>query len=218
MREINVKLYKFDELSKEAQEYAIEKWRNSMEWDIESSMITEHFEEVLKEKHLPNEDIEWSLAYCQGDGVAFYGTVYNDDIKIIAKNFLNDEDYKLLEAIHNEDFTVEAKIYRNSYGYRYSHWNTMEVEMNHDDIDNMIYYLHDIEKDYDSEEYTEAYNKINNLINSIEEYLSSYIKDVSRELERDGYAEIEYLQSDESIEETIKCNDYEFTEDGEMHF
>ena len=38
---------------------------------------------------------------------------------------------------------------------------------------------------------------------------------MASKLERDGYKQIEYYYSDESVDENIICNDYEFTEDGE---
>jgi hypothetical protein len=39
---------------------------------------------------------------------------------------------------------------------------------------------------------------------------------MSRELEKDGYAEIEYRDSDESIAEVLSNKDEEYTEEGEV--
>lgn len=48
------------------------------------------------------------------------------------------------------------------------------------------------------------------------EYLDSWVKDTSRELEKLGYSEIEYAQSNEQLIETIEANDLEFYEDGRI--
>lgn len=56
---------------------------------------------------------------------------------------------------------------------------------------------------------------IETLTNEIEEWLIQWVKDVSRELEKIGYAEIEYRQSDESIIESFNANEKQFLEDGE---
>lgn len=216
MREEIIKVYSFDELSEESKEVAIEKYRTSIEWSFESEYISEDFKEILSEKHLPNEDVEWSLSNCQGDGVAFYGDIDNEDTYKIAKEFLNGESLELLEKIYNENLTIECRLYRNAFGHRYSHWNTMAVQMNHDNIDTIVEYIYNIE-DYDSKDYEVAYDKVSNLIDEVEHCISQYIKDVSRELEKIGYDQIEYVESDEGIIETIKANDYEFTEDGNMY-
>lgn len=79
------KTYRYTELSKEAQEKAIQEVReHKSEWlfdPIDADQITEDFKEILynthglgDEKHYTFE-VYWSLAYCQGDGVCFSGCV-----------------------------------------------------------------------------------------------------------------------------------------------
>lgn len=52
------------------------------------------------------------------------------------------------------------------------------------------------------------------LVKKLEEALKEWVQDTSRELEKAGYAEIEYRSSDEVLIETIEANDYRFDEDG----
>jgi hypothetical protein len=42
------------------------------------------------------------------------------------------------------------------------------------------------------------------------------IRDISKELERMGYKDIEYYTSDECFQETAEANDYEFFADGTL--
>lgn len=212
MRKHTIALYKFNELSPEAQQRAIQRWRESMDWNIESECITESFEERLRELGYPTDNIEWGLSYSQGDGVAFYGDV---DVPKVAQRILEGDDLILFNSLVEENLTVTVNIYKNSFGYHYSHYNTMEVELDGDGIDTMIDCLYE-DLDSDSDEYAEKYDEIGSMLITLRDGISDEIKDVSRQLERDGYAQIEYYESDEAIRETIEANEYEFEADGTM--
>jgi hypothetical protein len=217
MRQHTITLYKFDELSPEAQQEAIQKWREGMDWSIESEMITEGFEYRLEELGYPTEDIGWSLSYSQGDGVAFYGDV---DVSKVANRLLEGEVLELFNRIVEEDLSISISLIRNSYGYHYSHWNTMEVIIDGDDDDTMMYHLYpELEESADahSNEYREKANAIQNVFDELLAKVDIDIKTVSRELERSGYEQIEYYESDEAIAEEIRANDYEFEVDGAMY-
>lgn len=57
---------------------------------------------------------------------------------------------------------------------------------------------------------------LDKLVSSFQEYLEEWVQNVSRELEKLGYDEIEYQEADEQIIEMIEANDYEFLEDGDI--
>jgi hypothetical protein len=214
MREHVTTLYKFEELSPQAQETAVNKWRESMDWGFESEQISEDFKYKLEELGYPTDDIGWSLSYSQGDGVAFYGYV---DMDIVARRLLEGKDLELYNRLVEENLTVSARIYRNSFGHHYSHWNTMEVEMDGDSTDTMITYLYESNgEELTREEWDDKERELEAFITHLEEVISIDIKTVSRELESLGYKQIEYIESDEAIRETIEANDYEFTSDGIM--
>lgn len=54
------------------------------------------------------------------------------------------------------------------------------------------------------------------LVKKFEETLKQWVKDTSMELEKTGYAELDYQRSDEVLIETIEANDWRFDEDGDM--
>lgn len=61
-----------------------------------------------------------------------------------------------------------------------------------------------------------TFNEMNeHIINDFQTFVSEWVKDTSRELEKMGYGEMEYRQSDENIIEFLDANEFEFDEDGE---
>ncbi len=61
----------------------------------------------------------------------------------------------------------------------------------------------------------ELNDNIDPLIKDLREFLKGWVEDTSRELEKIGYGEMEYRQSDENIIEFLDNNEYLFDEDGE---
>lgn len=215
MREETIKLYTFNELNPEAQAKAIERYRESMDWSIESEDVTENFKYKLEELGLPTDDVEWSLSHCQGDGMAFYGYV---DMAKVARTLLADESLELYKLIEAENLSIVAKIYRNSFGHHYSHYNTMEVEMDGDSIDTMITYLYESNgEELTTEQWNEKEEMLQTFLSDLEKLIVEYVKDVSIKLEREGYEHLDYVQTDEYIKEAIESNGYEFTADGKQY-
>lgn len=214
MRKEVVNLYKFEELSDKAKQNAIKHYRESMDWQIISESITEKFTEKLSAIGYPTDDLEWSLSYSQGDGVAFYGEVDMDKVINRLEHKGYDLNYDLYRAINNKGLTITARIYRNSFGYHYSHYNTMEVEVDGDSIEVMVEYLYG---DLDENEYIDKHDEIYDFLLKLKGYIHNDIKDVSKELEKEGYSDIEYYSSDEAIAEILIANEYKFTEDGMMY-
>ncbi|MCB5366963.1 MULTISPECIES: hypothetical protein [Bacillati] len=214
MRKEIVKVFSYEELSEEAKKCARDWYRSILDRDFsfESQMITENFEIILEKKGYPTEDIEWSLSYCQGDGVAFYGSI--QDIDKVAKRLLSEADYKLFNLIFNDHgLYIDCEIFRNSYGYHYSHYNTMEIELDHEDIDTIVYEVYGLEEH--EEGYENKYIDIENLLDTLEEAIKDDIKEVSKQLEKLGYKEIEYYY--EAVEEALITNEYEFLENGKRY-
>ena len=129
MRDITVtrQVYLLAELDDTARNAAIELLRNENYENIPSDMISEGLNGELvylltgegvggitdKElKRLSGLTLEWRLGYCQGDGVAIYGEIYNDYATQLTWG----------DAVY-------AKLTRTSYGYHYSHPNCFTVEL-----------------------------------------------------------------------------------------
>lgn len=204
MREVTVKLYNFSELGKEAQAKAIKDWRNKgyAFGDSDVEMLTDVFRYELESYGFDDDVIvEWSLGYCQGDGVAFYGSI---DLEKVLPNHVDDFTKDELRRLYwlNKEFGVSIETVRNSYGYHYSHANTMDVSIDCD------YYI-----DYRQ---TEQYNEV---LQKLEDIVLNDIQSLSHKLEREGYEFIERMESDEVIREFFEYNDdcYEFIEDGTLY-
>lgn len=61
------------------------------------------------------------------------------------------------------------------------------------------------------------YDKLTELVlNKLEENFKELYLNICDKLEKQGYAEIEYIDSDDYIKENIEINEYEFLENGEF--
>lgn len=189
-RKKEVEVYEFDELSKKAKEKALSDFRPDAWGQDDSDMLTETFQEILKEKGLPSE-VYWGLNYAQGDGVAFYGPINISDY--IKKNKLN----KFRALSGKVEGTIEG---RES---RYHHSYSMRVDLELKDP-----LIQEGPKEWLPGAPSET------LIREFQEHIQDHVKKVSRELEKIGYGEIEYRTGDEAIAEFFEANEYEFLEDG----
>jgi len=185
-REIDV--YTFDDLSPKAKERAITKYRESgAAWDSsDTELLRETFVDWLDEKGLPSDDVRWRLSNSQGDGVAFYGQF--DLEKYLRVNKLKSK-FPALSRVAED---IEANIEKVG-PHMYDHWNTMRVDFTP-------------RVDLTDRQQTE--------LDSLEESMKGQIKGASQELEKAGYADIEHRESDETIAEFLRENNYEFNVDG----
>jgi hypothetical protein len=150
------------------------------------------FAETLKEWGFPHDQVEWSLGYCQGDGVAFYGTI---NIPTYLRK--TKQTTKFRSLLNSPIVDIRAYIEKNSYGYHYSHYNTMSVL---------------VDADFE----LSATDNQCKLAKLLEESLEEHVVEVSQTLERMGYAKLDYITTREYIVEQIEINEYEFTEDGKL--
>jgi len=125
-RKFEIELFSFDELSKKAKARAIKDFADDPErtWDYDDSeRLTEMFEQDLEDHYgLGEFKVNWSLGYCQGDGVCFQGTVN------IERFIKTQEVEKRFERILRlaEIGEIGAKI---THKHPYCHWNSMNVEV-----------------------------------------------------------------------------------------
>jgi hypothetical protein len=118
-REEKIKVYKFDELSPEAQKRAIQDYKDK-NWDFDqtdASELTKWFKERLEDEGFDSGvEVYWSLGYCQGDGVCFKGHVD-------AEKLFNKEGWKTYKELAPY---ISIKVHQDS---RNCHWNSMRVEV-----------------------------------------------------------------------------------------
>lgn len=166
--------------------------------------------------------VYFSLGHCQGDGVAFSGPIdfayllqtqaaleaqivglraKGDDYADKAVKVLLDADTRrLIARLIDEGIDFSGKVVHEG---RYSHWNSMSVELSVDGYG-------DAENDAD-----DARRKaIDADVDAVESAIAEWAKDVSRFLERMGYDDIDYRHSPAYVDEQIKENGYLFTEYG----
>ncbi len=187
----------FDELNEKAQEFAVETERDGGErfdWD-DAQFLTEDFKQQLTERGFDGVEVYWSLGYCQGDGVAFYGRVWTQDLKE-----KNERAKTLIERLEKagDDISIEITGANNHY----HHWNSMTVEIEFD-------------SELDDEDLPSRLKIARPVLREeFEEYLSERVKEISRELEKSGYAEIEYQTSEETIRADLREREHLYEKDG----
>lgn len=189
----------FEELSEEAKEFAVDNEKNSGRCfdNDDASFLTEDFQYQLAEKGFESVTVYWSLGYCQGDGVAFYGRVFTDGLK--AKDI---NARKLIERLEKAGDEISFEI--DGTNNRYHHRHSMTVEV-------------DFENETDEEDLP-ARLKIALPVwrAEFECYLSEKVKEISDELEKSGYAEIDYRYSDERIRQELGDGENLYEKDGSL--
>lgn len=187
----------FAELGKEAQEFAISCERGSedrFDWD-DAEFLTEDFKTQLAEYGFEDVEVYWSLGYCQGDGVAFYGGVDAENLK---KKDL--EISKLIQQLEASGDEISIEI--TGKNNHYHHWNSMTVEV-------------DFENETDDEDLPSRLKIALPLLREeLEGYLCDKVKEISRELEKSGYAEIEYHYCENTIRVELLERENLYEKDG----
>jgi hypothetical protein len=187
-------VYKFEELSAKAQENAITLLREQEYESFPSERLEESFVGYLKEWGYPSDDIRFSLSYCQGDGVAFYGRI--SDWDILLPRICPDKP-GLSQIIEEWDVSISIAGKSNHYHHHKSMMVVMEYDQGND-------YPVPIEV-------VEALNKLTRCI-------EEDVCDRSKELERLGYLDIEHSMKEEVIKEAIEANQWRFLEDGRLDY
>jgi len=195
MRQEIVNIYQFSELEEEAQEKAIEKFReHNLDykwWDF----TYDDAKEIAKLMGIEIDRIYFSGFWSQGDGACFVGRYYyqKDSVKNVKAYAPQD---KQLHRIALELSKIQKRYFYQVY-----------AQIKHDSP----HYSH---------EYTvtiDVFGENQNCINpddekTVKDLLRDYMRWIYKNLE----TEYEYLQSDEVIRETIEANAYEFYADGSM--
>lgn len=234
------KLYKFSELSEEAKEHALEEWRDKgYDFDdFDSQDLTEQFKETLKEKGFYDPKVYWSLGYCQGDGVCFEGAIdpeelFNQKGFSKFKELIGHVGIKVRtpgNSCHSNSMDVEVE-FQSGYAELMDRDMLRRIEAWEEEQSNIrrgrpsgVLEWSPGEREMPSkyaralEQAKKKEAKLIKLTDELQEKTDEWVGDLSRELERIGYSEIEYRSSDEAITEQIEANDYKFTEDGEVRF
>jgi hypothetical protein len=189
MRTINI--YKFNELSNEAQKNAVTNCQNKFEIDLDF-FIDDAKMQIVEQGFYGKIDLQYSFGNSFGDGLSFSCEYF--DTKRLAKifeNILGERKQKTIDLIINN---CNFNLFGNTGRYCYAHINDLEFIFD-DNIN--------------------APNIIE-VVKKVEDELKSIYVNLCKKLETDGYNEIEYQNSDEYTAELLEINEYEFLENGKM--
>lgn len=133
MRTIESTIYKFEELSAEAKEYAKRKYYESEEYPFLCEDLTESCKCILDEANVKYEKLRllYSLSWSQGDGLCFIGELEKDGKELrlthnyryyfansVSMQFIdeNGEEVDEIPELKNIYFEVCEKLEREGYG------------------------------------------------------------------------------------------------------
>lgn len=192
MRTIRTKVYKFEELNKSAQQTAISNYLATNYENIELWNFAEECAEYAKEQGFNNAKVRYSLSYSQGDGLSFDADL---DLPRLIKECKPNIKQSVLDVILNNCYgCCESNPGKGFYSYAHP--------------TDVSFYI-------DTTSYNE-YNRLTDYVNDIKIYIQDKYMQVCGTLEANGYAEIEYQDSEEYAKERIIGNEYEFTIDGNI--
>lgn len=232
MRTIETTLYQFDKLSDEAKAKALDQCRDwSTDYDWWEYQFENFAERMSKHGYDidPAKDIHFSGFWSQGDGACFKGTFRFGHDKtatllpcdLVAKIELLNAKMRLLGWPVPIELEISGGIGTSG---RCSHSGTMSV----DKLD-----IYPMPQDFGrcnlggecdcTPGVPEACDQVEAIVEAIDAAYASVeeaIRDEARSFASDLYSllqeEYEYLTSDEHIAETIRANEREFTEEGEL--
>ena len=196
MRNVDVTVYEFDDLSKAVQDEVISRYRDKL-----ADLLDEDLEDIMNRelnRYTDNLDFElrYSLNCCQGDGVSFDGSVEGkEELLVLASLVYDNKIPNNISRLINWEIIYNVEFVRVNSNYVHKYTVTPTISDNYN-----------MGKDYChiSKAMTEFENAIN------EWYLQ-----VCDNLEKIGYDTIEILYGDDNIKCYIDENSLEFYEDGD---
>jgi len=197
MRIVETKVYQFDELSDEAKEKARDWWRDGgldyQWWDG----VYEHYKERIRESGFEVTEMYFSGFWSQGDGAMFEYDGLEDNLK---EEFISNLNISPMR----KDW-LRNNIYISGSGKQSGHYN-------HENS-----CAHKIRWEVDNGDLhwsTAFYKWLEAFAEDFEDFVIEKYKDIARDLYRALEEEYEYKMSNEHVDEIIRINKYEFTEEG----
>lgn len=191
MKTKTINLYQFHELTDEQQAKVLDKYRDFNDDVFESYVNDECNTLEIVESGFNNPKIHYSLSYSQGDGACFDCNDF--DFDLLLKDWQHKHKNWVINIIKSH---CQGYIKLNQYGYHYSHSKTRYFELSEDGTLHYHYC-----------------SRINEAIYSAEKYIESLRYELAENLTNRLYDQLEWLQSDEQIEESLIANEYYFNED-----
>ena len=194
MRTIRTKVYKFDELVVDAQQNAIEAERANKEIDL-FWWNDDAIRQIETVGFIDDVKLQYSLSNSQGDGLSF-------SCKNIENSVLRSFFAEILGE--NKEKTAQVLIDNCSFectGNRGNHYSYASKS----DVDYTL-------EDYGHNDTLNCNIVVSKVLEKIEDLYMTLCKD----LEKEGYAQIDYQYTDECIIEDFENSETEFTKDGKI--
>ena len=203
---VSYEVFKYNELSDEAKEVVKQWWLDNQD----SYGFTEDVKEDLKCLFGDNDlDVQYSLAYCQGDGFNIYGEVDTENIFKCLEEHRGGTQLAEFEDVLTDKEKKTILHYANEVG-------AIKLPMNNRYCYSLANYI-DIADDweYDLENYS-GYKNINvDVLKKFETLVKGIFSTLCNSYEKQGY-EYFYEIDEETLEEICEANEYEFLENGKI--
>lgn len=201
--EITYDIYKYNELSKSAKEKAKEWYLNTQEPYIFTENCKMDLDNLFGNNNL---DVQYSLAYCQGDGFNIYGTIDAENIFNCLESHNGGTQLEKFEDVLTEEEKKTILAYAEECG-------TIGIPMNNRYCYSLADYI-EFANDWEGELEYLGYININvEALRKFEKLVRNIFAELCRSYEKMGY-EFFYEISDEDMEELCEVNEWEFTENG----
>jgi len=206
MRTVRTKIYKFEELSEDAQQKAINKHREVMDNDFiydDTHKVVEAFNDVFETKEGRNSWLDVYTDHMEENILELKGLRLQKYLWNNYKNQLFKGKYYSLWSKKD----ISYKYHKNGYPVLKSRYSKV-LKQNSCVLTGMCYDDDMLQPIYD---FLEKRNFSNCTIT-----FYHLINDCFDELRKTVENEIDYRNTDDAIIEEIKANDYEFTENGNI--
>lgn len=166
--------------------------------------LLDDWKEKLESYGFVSPEIRYRGFWSQGDGASF--TCDYVDIPVFLENFSNEinlrkKQKKLLLALMKDYEVFTFSVKRRDY--HYYHEKTVYV-----DSENSLYYF---------QLKTPRFAAfLESVMHKIENVITEKVIDFSRQIYHKLEKEYDYLISEETVFESLRCNEYKFTEDGKI--
>lgn len=199
MKTIEIKVYKFDELSEHAKEKAREWFREGNLYYNWWEFIYEGLKERAEEAGFDVTNIYFSGFWSQGDGAMFE---YDNIVDKLRLDFINQLGLSQMRKDWLINNTMISGRGRHRGHYYHSRCCNHSIYWEVDNGD--LHYS------------TLFYSWLKSFASDFEEYVIDIYEDFCKKLYEELEEEYEYLNSDEVVDETIISNGYYFDEDGNI--
>ena len=197
------KIYKFEELSEEAKEKAIEKFYDLNIYEGWWDGVYEMYMDRDTETGFDIDKIYFSGFWSQGDGAMFEGSPNEDILHFITPGYNNQQYQKdwsrVIKLIKNGDINIYGSFEQHGHYYHSKS------------------YSDNLETEFTNDWHGKNYSNIKDICEDILYEIREHYEDICNKIYHSLEQEYEYYTSREAIEESIIANEYEFTEDGEQY-